>query len=207
MIMRSILATVAITLAMVLIGGAVFVYSGSYDIAATAPHWRITEWILETARVRSIKAHATGITAPAGLDDPARIPMGVEHFAAHCVVCHGAPGVRKGDIADGLYPPPPDLAITAKRYSDGELFWIIKHGIKMTGMPAWADHSDEEVWAIVVFIEKLPGMTQEEYGKLIMASMAHGGHHHPGGAKDENVDALPPATGQAAPPDHAGHGH
>jgi mono/diheme cytochrome c family protein len=197
MIMRSILATVAITLAMVLIGGAVFVYSGSYDIAATAPHWRITEWILETARVRSIKAHATGITAPAGLDDPARIPMGVDHFAAHCVVCHGAPGVPKGDIADGLYPPPPDLAVTAKRYSDGELFWIIKHGIKMTGMPAWADHSDEEVWATVAFLQKLPGMSEEDYARLVMASIARGGHGHPDGT--DHDDARPGPAGASQP--------
>ena len=118
MIMRSILATVAITLAMVLIGGAVFVYSGSYDIAATAPHWRITEWILETARVRSIKAHATGITAPAGLDDPARIPMGVEHFAAHCVVCHGAPPSR--DLRNHLSDAPIEyIMAAAERTSDG----------------------------------------------------------------------------------------
>ena len=60
--------------------------------------------------------------------------MGTEHFAEHCAVCHGAPGVPKGDNANGLYPQPPDLAITAKRYTGGELFWIIKHGIKMTGM-------------------------------------------------------------------------
>ena len=205
--MRTIIAAILVTGLVVVLGGLASLYSGIYDVSATAPHWAVTRWVLETARTRSIKAHATVIEAPPGLDDPAKIPMGVEHFAAHCAVCHGAPGVPKGDIAAGLYPPPPDLAVTAKLYSGGELFWIIKHGIKMTGMPAWADHSDEEVWAIVAFIEKLPGMTQEEYGKLIMASMAHGGHHHPGGAKDENVDALPPATGQAAPPDHAGHRH
>jgi len=159
MIMRTILATLAITCAVVLIGGAVFVYSGFYDIGAAAPHWRITHWVMETARVRSIKAHAAGITAPPGLDDLARIPMGTEHLAAHCAVCHRAPGVPKGDIAQGLYPQPPDLAVTAGAYSDGELFWILKHGIKMTGMPAWADHSDEELWATVTFLRKLPGMT------------------------------------------------
>ena len=179
--MRTVLATLAIIFAIVLIGGAVFVYSGAYDIAATDPHWRITERILETARVRSIKAHATDITAPPRLDDPARSPMGTEHFAAHCALCHGAPGVPKGDIAQGLYPPPPDLAVTASGYSDGELFWIVKHGIKMTGMPAWADHSDEEVWATVAFLRKLPGMTPDEYAKLVMASMAHGGVHEHGG--------------------------
>jgi mono/diheme cytochrome c family protein len=164
MIMRTILATLAITFAVVLIAGAFVVYSGFYDIGATTPHWGITHRVMETARVRSIKAHAAGITVPPGLDDPARLPMGTEHFAAHCAVCHGAPGVPKGDIANGLYPQPPDLAVTARAYSDGELFWILKHGIKMTGMPSWADHGDDELWATVAFVRKLPGMTQEEYG-------------------------------------------
>jgi hypothetical protein len=79
-----------------------------------------------------------------------------------------------------LYPPPPDLAVTAKLYSAGELFWIVKRGIKMTGVPAWSDHSDEELWATVAFVNKLPGMSEQDYAKLVMASMAHGGHHHSG---------------------------
>src|SRR5213082_417187 len=110
MIMRTILATLAVTFVIVVIAGAVVVYSGFYDIGATAPHWQITHWVMETARVRSIKAHAAGIQAPPGFDDPAKILIGVEHFAAHCAVCHGAPGVPKGDIGQGLYPPPPDLS-------------------------------------------------------------------------------------------------
>jgi mono/diheme cytochrome c family protein len=63
---------------------------------------------MDATRVRSIKLHAAGIAAPPGLDDPANVFVGIEHFAAHCAVCHGAPGVPKGDIARGLYPSPPD---------------------------------------------------------------------------------------------------
>jgi mono/diheme cytochrome c family protein len=194
--MRTILATLVITFAIVLIGGAVFVYSGFYDIGATAPHWRITHWVIETVRVRSIKAHAAGIAAPPGLDDPARIPMGTEHFAAHCAVCHGAPGVPKGDIALGLYPQPPDLALTARTYSDGELFWILKHGIKMTGMPARADHSDEELWATVAFLRKLPAMTEQDYAKFVMQSMQSGGH------RPDSDDGQAPPAGASSPGAH-----
>jgi mono/diheme cytochrome c family protein len=197
MIMRTVLATLAITLVILLIGGAVFVYSGVYDIGATAPHWSITHWVMETVRLRSIKGHAAGITAPPGLYDPAKLLMGTEHFAAHCAVCHGAPGVPNGDIAQGLYPQPPDLALTASGYSDGELFWILKHGIKMTGMPAWADHSDDELWATVSFLRKLPGMTQEEYAKLVMQSMQSGGHHMHG---DESAPDAHPMNHGAPPP-------
>jgi mono/diheme cytochrome c family protein len=113
-----------------------------------------------------------------GYADATRLALGVEHFAAHCVICHGGPGVPRSEIAHGLYPPPADLALAAGRYSPAELFWILKHGIKMTGMPAWSDHSDDELWATVGFLEALPGMTEEEYAKLLMASLAHGGHRH-----------------------------
>ena len=81
----------------------------------------------------------------------------------------------KGDIGRGLSPPPPDLAKAAPLYSPAELFWIVKHGIKMTGMPAWSDHSDEELWATVAFLEKLPGMSEQDYARLVVASLAHGG--------------------------------
>jgi mono/diheme cytochrome c family protein len=180
--MRTILRTLAVTFALLPIAAAVFVFSGFYDVSATAPHWRITHWIMDTARVRSIKAHAAGIAVPPGLDDPAKILTGTEHFAAHCAVCHGAPGVPKGDIAHGLYPQPPDLAEAAKHYSSGELFWILKHGIKMSGMPAWSDHSDDELWATISFLQKLPDMSEQDYASLVMSTMLQGGgiHHHHG---------------------------
>ena len=167
------------------IGGTLFVYAGAFDVAATDPHWSITERLLDIARTRSIKVRAAGITPPAGFDDQAKILMGVEHFADHCAVCHGAPGVPKGEIAQGLYPRPPDLDHASTHLSDGELFWIIKHGIKMTGMPSWADHGDDELWATVAFLKKLTGMSPEEYGKLVMQVMSHGGQHHPGGSGDK----------------------
>jgi mono/diheme cytochrome c family protein len=176
--MRTIAASLLIAVALLALGAGVTIYAGVYDVAATEPHWPATSWILETARIRSIKAHAAGIAAPPSFNDPAKIPIGVGHFAAHCAVCHGAPGVPRGDIARGLSPPPSDLAVAAKSYSAGELFWILKHGIKMTGMPAWSDHSDEQLWATVAFVQKLPGLTQDEYARMIVASMARGGQHH-----------------------------
>jgi mono/diheme cytochrome c family protein len=182
MIMR-IIAAILVAALVVLLSGLAALYAGLYDVAATKPHSPVTSWLLETARTRSIKAHAASIQAPPGLDDPAKVIIGVEHYAAHCAVCHGAPGVPKGDIAHGLYPQPPNLAETAKRYSPGELFWILKNGIKMTGMPAWNDHSDDELWATVAFVKKLPGMSEEEYAKLVMTNAMQGGgdpHHGTG---------------------------
>jgi mono/diheme cytochrome c family protein len=176
--MRTIAASLLIAAGILALGAGLTIYAGVYDVAATTPHWPATGWILETARIRSIKAYATGIAVPPGFNDPARIAIGVGHFAAHCAVCHGAPGVPRGDIARGLSPPPSDLAVAAQSYSAGELFWILKHGIKMTGMPAWSDHSDEQLWATVAFVQKLPGLTQDEYARMIVAGMTRGNHHH-----------------------------
>jgi mono/diheme cytochrome c family protein len=171
--------------------GAAVIATGAYDVAATTPHWSTTEQLIATARVRSIKARAGGIEVPANLATEANLIMGTEHFAAHCAVCHGAPGVPAGDIAHGLYPKPPNLAESARLFSEGELFWIIKHGIKMTGMPAWPDHSDEEIWATVAFLKKLPGMTEQEYARHVMAAMSHAGHHGSTPAPAGRPDAAP----------------
>ena len=195
--------------------GAALIYVGAYDVAATRHHWPLTEWVLDTARIRSIKARAAGITPPTGLESEANILVGTEHFADHCAVCHGAPGVPKGDIAEGLYPQPPNLAVTSKRFSDAELFWIVKHGIKMTGMPGWSDHGDDELWATVAFIRKLSGMTLDEYAKLVAQVMSHGEQHHhrpstPTGEVHQHGGTAPQDADQpAVPKDHpmSGMGH
>jgi len=203
--LRTVLVTVIVACGLLVLAGVGFIYSGFYDIGADTPHWGLTYQVFETARVRSIKAHASGITPPGGLDGQTKILMGTEHFADHCAVCHGAPGVPKGDIANGLYPQPPDLAVTASRYTATELFWTIKHGIKMTGMPSWGDHSDDELWATVAFLKKLPGMTPQDYAKLVMQAMSHGGHHHPGGS-GEKGGAHPGGAENGTPHEHGG-GH
>jgi mono/diheme cytochrome c family protein len=197
--MRTVIASILVAGVVVVLGGSALIYSGLYDVAATTPHWAVTRWTLETARIRSIKGHAAGIEAPLGLDDPAKILIGVEHFAAHCAVCHGAPGVPKGDIARGLYPSPPDLGKTVPLYSPAELFWILQHGIKMTGMPAWSDHSDGELWATVAFLEKLPGMSEQDYANLVMASLAQGGHRHPDSADHDPTHSGMVPTPQPKP--------
>ena len=191
--MRTFLASSLIAVLFVVLAASALIYAGVYDVAATTPHWPATSWLLEVARTRSVKAQAAGIVVPPRLNDPAKVLIGVEHYAAHCAVCHGAPGVPKGDIARGLYPPPPDLAKAAPLYTPAELFWIVKHGIKMTGMPAWSDHSDDELWATVGFLEKLPGMSEEDYAKLVTANIAHGAHHPAG--TDDHDPAQPKRDG------------
>lgn len=98
---RSVLVTVIVAYALLILVGIGFICSGTYDIGADAHHWGLTDHVFETARVRSIKAHASGIAVPADLNDAAKVVAGVSHYAEHCAVCHGAPGVERGDLAEG----------------------------------------------------------------------------------------------------------
>ena len=107
--MRTIIGAIFVALFVVVLGGLALIYSGLYDVGATEPDWVVTRWVLETARTRSIKTHAVGIAVPATLSDPRNLVIGTEHFAAHCAVCHGAPGVPRGDIAHGFYRSQPIL--------------------------------------------------------------------------------------------------
>ena len=162
---------------------AVYVYSGRADVAATSPHWAVTEWVLSTAMERSVEHHAEGIEPPASLDEPARVREGAEAYDAMCVVCHGAPGIEPGPVGQGLEPEPPDLADEAGEWSAAELFWITKHGVRMTGMPAFGPtHSDAEIWDVVAFLQLLPGLSADRYAALAGRSEGtppgHAGHPH-----------------------------
>jgi mono/diheme cytochrome c family protein len=162
---------VAGTLAALGIGGVVFVGSGIYDIGADDHHTKIVLAIIEQLRERSIHARARMIEAP-DVQDPKRIAAGAEHYAALCVGCHLAPGVTKSAIRAGLYPHPPNLAQEDSRDAR-RAFWTIKHGIKMSAMPAWGKSLDDAaIWNIVAFVRTMPALTPEAYQQL---SQGHSG--------------------------------
>jgi mono/diheme cytochrome c family protein len=175
--MRVILTTVLSVAVLFLVGATIFVLCGTFNVAANEPHWPTMHWVMEMVRVRSIKVRAGDLMPPVNLADEARIIGGTAHFAEHCASCHTAPGVPADDMADGMYPKPPVLTEAAHQWTPGELFWIVKNGIKMSGMPSWAEHGDDQLWNIVAFLEKLPAMTEQDYAGLIMATMHAGGHH------------------------------
>lgn len=191
----------------VLIATAV-IYAGLFNVAATEPHWPATYWVLETARVRSIQVHAAGLAPPAGYDEPNKIVAAVGHFSEHCATCHGAPGAKQSELAEGMYPRPPNLKEAAGRYTPGELFWILKHGIKMSGMPSMESDGDAMLWATVAFLEKLPRMSDDAYNDLWMqaqAAGAQGGMDH-GAMKMDDAGPAGAGTGSAQTPP-AGHSH
>ncbi|MCD6041157.1 MAG: cycA, partial [Burkholderiales bacterium] len=150
-------------------GAAAFVYSGLYDISATDQHLPPTYYLMELTMRRSVERRGADVEVPA-LGGEAQLAQGLALYRRHCVQCHGAPGVAPEAFALGLTPLPAPLVQTGREWRPGELFWVVKHGIKMTGMPAWpARQRDDEVWALVAFVRRLPGMTREEYERLTRA--------------------------------------
>ena len=165
-------AWLAVALALLVIGVGAFIWSGAYNIAADEPHWPLTVDVLEMARDRSIEARMTGIEVP-DLDGEALIRAGAGNYEAMCAECHLEPGDDASELSAGLYPAPPNLG------HDGiddpaEAFWVIKHGIKMTGMPAWGKSMDDgAIWGMVAFLRQLPGMTESSYDELVESSEGH----------------------------------
>jgi cytochrome c553 len=144
----------------------VIVYSGAYDVSVKSGHSRLVSGTLNTLMIRSVRAHAREVRPPANLklDDRAFAQRAVGGYEAMCRMCHGAPG-KKPDPWE-LYPPAPDLveALREKRWSDSEVFWIIKHGIKDTAMSGFGgSHSDEELWALTALVRQMSGITPEDY--------------------------------------------
>lgn len=170
------------------------IYGGFYDVSASGDHSAFERWLLETTMENSVKRHAENIQVPT-LDDPTQIERGFQHYQEMCEVCHGAPGKPTTEVAEGLMPRPPELAKDMEQWTSAELFWIVKHGVKMSGMPAWgAAHSEEEIWNIVAFLERLPEMTRAQYSDMEqrIQEVAHG---HPSTAEEPAGSAAhSPAT-------------
>jgi mono/diheme cytochrome c family protein len=161
-------------------GAAGYIWSGVYNVAADDPHTGPVHLLLETTREHSIAARAAQIEVPPGLDDPARIVQGSGNYAAMCAGCHLAPGMPETEMSQGLYPAPPHLS--THEVDAAKAFWVIKHGIKASGMPAWGKSmSDEYIWNVVAFLQVLPTLDAAAYTELIDSSEVHshgGGETH-----------------------------
>jgi mono/diheme cytochrome c family protein len=152
---------------------ALVIFSGIYNVAADVPHSEPVYWLMQTTRDRSIAVHAADIVAPDDLGDPKRIASGAGLYAEMCSGCHLAPGMERTEISRGLYPRAPELR-RGVDLTPVEEFWVVKHGIKMTGMPAWGvTHSDKLLWDIVAFLQKLPELTPDQYRTLVRSAPSH----------------------------------
>ncbi len=188
------LTIVALTLAgaalVTAAGAAIVVYGGLYNVAATVPHVQPLYSLLETAMHHSVQRRARDIVAPP-MGGEQTIARGAACYQAKCVQCHGAPGVAQHDIGKSMQPLPGPLVDAASRWKPREMFWLTKHGILMSGMPAWGYRmTEDDMWAVVAFLGRLPELTPRAYKALTP---------DPVGSQ-----SVPPAPVCERPPDSAG---
>lgn len=168
-----------LSLVFVAIGATVFISLGAFPLAADSPP-DILDKLAPDVRNRTIKKKAASLTAVPGDSGPEAIQRGLVHYRENCMPCHGAPEGSASEFSQGLNPMPPALQVdmVQSAWTDVELFWIVKHGIRMTGMPAFSgNHKDEEIGDIVRFVRHLPRLTDEEK-KLLQAPAQGDDHHH-----------------------------
>jgi mono/diheme cytochrome c family protein len=165
--MKRILVVICAVLAVAAAGLVGFVYSGWYDVGADVSESGFMRWLLHTTMERSVARRAAQVGPPPDLDDPALVRIGAEHYKEMCVQCHLAPGVESTEMRQGLNPKPPRLERAAPHMSDQALFWVIKHGVRMSAMPAWGKtHPDNKIWALVAFLRRLPRITEQQFRTL-----------------------------------------
>src|SRR6476620_253774 len=167
---RWLIVTLAAGALLIAVVAAVLVHMGSFDVAADKPHSQPVFWLMDTVRERSVAIRAAGITVPGDLAEAKRIASGAAQYDEMCSLCHLSPGMTPTEISRGLYPRAPEL----RRKSDltpAEQFWVVKHGLKMTGMPAWGvTHDDELLWDVVAFMRKMPDLTADRYKALVKSA-------------------------------------
>jgi mono/diheme cytochrome c family protein len=165
--MRSNWLSTLLAVATLLSIGAFSIFSGAYSVAATNPHGRMTRWILSTAAAQSIRMHAKkdkGLDLP---DDDASLRNGYSAYESKCVPCHGAPGVSPDWMGKGMHPRPPDLRQSASVRKPEEIYWVIKNGIKDSGMPALGpSHDDRDIRELTAFVVRLGHMSASDYDRF-----------------------------------------
>lgn len=161
------LAGILAGLLLLVLGAAAFIVSGAFDVAATVHPSKLEKQLASVALDRSVARRAPKTSNPVA-PSPEALRTGLVHYRGMCVTCHGAPGVDPSEIGVGLNPAAPDLTLAkVQARTDGELFWLVSHGIRMTGMPAFGPtHDNDEIWKIVAFLRHLPELSAEEEKQL-----------------------------------------
>jgi mono/diheme cytochrome c family protein len=163
LIVKTVFATIAVGGVLGAIGGAIVAKAGLYDVGALAPHWQFAYTFLEYGMHESVRNHASDVVSKAP-HDAASLRAGAALYKANCVACHGGPGVSMANFAKSMQPTPGPLVDAARRWSAPEMYWIVRHGIKTSGMPAWKYHmSDAQIWQVVGFLSHLPRLTPQQF--------------------------------------------
>lgn len=168
--LATILATVSVTLLVLVGGGVLFALSGAYDVSARTREAAPVHWLLETTMERSV-ARRTDDVPPLAPADSTVVAHGLREYQEMCVTCHAGPGIERSAIGAGLNPRPPLLARSARDMDDREVYWLIANGVKMSGMPAFGEtHDNETIRALTAFVRRLTQLSPEEYRGMVTAA-------------------------------------
>ncbi len=154
----------AISLLVVATLAAVIALRQARGLSARAEPTAMESWVARRARDIALPPGARNLVNPIA-NTPEVLAEARAHWADHCAFCHANDGSGDSLMGKRMYPPAPDMRQAATQdLSDGELFYIIQNGIRLTGMPAWggSDHDAEDSWKLVHFIRHLPSLTLEE---------------------------------------------
>ena len=203
---KPVLWTVLVLGALGALAGAAVVFGGLYNIAATAQHTQPVYSVLQTTMVNSVRLRARNVVVPALLDAPERVLRGAACYRDRCAQCHGGPGVPAHEIGMAMQPVPGSLIGAARTFRARELYWITRHGIKMSGMPAWQYHlSEAELWAVVAFLQQLPALTPSAYGEWVLrAQECHPAEPQPAPTASTAPNAANAANASAPATEPAG---
>jgi mono/diheme cytochrome c family protein len=178
---RGFVIGIAATVIIMALIGLLVMFGGLYNVAADKPHTAVGRAMLSTTMDNSVRHHAGGLKAPAM--DAAAIREGGSEYKEMCAGCHGGPGVEPMEATRGMLPRPPSLAEAADEWETPEIFWLVKHGVKMSAMPAFGStHNDATLWKIAAFVKSLPKTKPADYA-AIQADNDEA-HHH--GDKDQH---------------------
>jgi mono/diheme cytochrome c family protein len=159
------LAFIGVLAIIVAVGAAIFFFGGFYNVGGSAEESAGVNWALAYVRTASIARHAKD-QPTISLDDPAIVQAGARAYtAAGCVNCHGAPGVNWQKFSEGMIPYPADLKEAAGQLTAPQIFWVVKNGIKFTGMPNFGSEgvADDDIWKIAAFVKKWPTVSDADY--------------------------------------------
>jgi len=162
------LTTFVVTIAAGLLGAAVVLFSGVYNIAATDQHTKPVYWLIEGTMQRSVQLRAAEDQTP-DLTRSGLAERGFVQYRSRCLHCHGGPGIAPDEAALGMTPVPANLIPTTQQWSAAKIHWVVENGIKMTGMPAWKYRmNDAEIWEVVAFVKhRLPYLSPREFQAMV----------------------------------------
>ena len=181
------LAAIGVVAICVAVAGAIYFFGGFYNVAAVGGGNAAVEWAVRSVREVSVDNHADAPPQPDWFGQPEAVQAGAKMFVkGGCIDCHGGPGVKPEKFAEGMDPNPPDLGDVGEEDAPGTIFWVVKNGIRMTGMPGFGIHAkDEEIWRLVSFVKAMKDVSPEQMKQWTPAGnegeAAEGGGEQPSG--------------------------